>query len=126
MRPEYCKSYVKEFIRVLRPNGLLIFYMPSEVLQQNSVSPSTPQPHLRSTALLPRVKQSIKALTPKPILRFYVKLRYESGPVMEMYCVKRPEIEASLREHGGDILDTCPDYSIIPNTEGFLYTVTKH
>jgi ubiquinone/menaquinone biosynthesis C-methylase UbiE len=126
MRPEYCKSYLKEFIRVLRPDGLLIFYMPSEVLQQNSVPPSTPQPHTRSITLRRRVKQSIKDLTPKPILRFYFKLRYESQPVMEMYCVKSPEIADSLREHGGDILDTYPDYNTIPNTEGFRYAVTKH
>jgi len=126
MRPEYCKSYLKEFIRVLRPNGLLVFYMPSEVLEQNSVPPSMPKPHQRSTTLLPRLKQSIKALTPKPILSFYAKWRYESQPVMEMYYVKRPEIEAYLREHGGDILDTYPYYVTVPKIEGFQYIVTKH
>src|SRR5262249_48837046 len=79
MRPEYGKSYLREFIRVLSPEGLLVFYMPSEVLRQNP--PRMPQPHLRSTTLLSRVKQWIKALTPRPILRLYVKLRYESQPV---------------------------------------------
>jgi len=124
MRPEYGKAYLNEFIRVLRPDGLLIFYMPSEVLWRSAVSPSKLEP--RSNALLSRVKQSIKALTPKPLLRLYVKWRYDRQPVMEMYCVKRAEIEAHLRQLGGDILDACPDYNTIPNTEGFRYTVTKH
>lgn len=29
MRPEYSKSYIKEFLRVLRPGGLVIFQLPS-------------------------------------------------------------------------------------------------
>jgi len=30
MRPEYSKSYIKEFLRILRPGGVLIFQIPSE------------------------------------------------------------------------------------------------
>ena len=122
MRPEYCKAYLKEFLRVLAPNGLLVFYMPS-VLLKKWVPPATPQQP--STAVLPRVKQFVKSLAPKPVLKAYVKFRYESHPVMEMYCVKRVEIEACLRENGGDVLDAFPDYVTIPNTEGYRYTVKK-
>jgi hypothetical protein len=30
MRPEYAKNYIKEFLRVLRPGGLIVFQLPSE------------------------------------------------------------------------------------------------
>lgn len=31
MRPEYSKSYIREFLRVLSPGGLLVFQLPSEL-----------------------------------------------------------------------------------------------
>lgn len=122
MRPEYCKAYLKEFIRILAPSGLLVFYMPS-VLLKEWVPPATQQ--LPPTALLPKAKQFVKNLLPNPVLKAYVKFRYESRPIMEMYCVKRVEIEACLRENGGDVLDAFSDYVTIPNTEGYRYTVRK-
>lgn len=123
MQPAYCKAYLKEFLRVLSPSGLLIFYMPSEVLKQWS-PPPPPQHPPRS--LRPRMKQLIKGVLPKQVLNAYIKYRYESRPVMETYCIKRAEIIAYLRENGGDVLDAHPDNVTIPNTEGFRYAVTKH
>jgi ubiquinone/menaquinone biosynthesis C-methylase UbiE len=123
MRPDYCKSYLKEFLRVLAPGGFLVFYMPSELLKKWTPPPT---PQLPPTELVPRIKSFLKDIAPKPVLNAYIKFRYESQPVMEMYCVKREEIEACLRDAGGDIVDAFPDNATIPNTVGFRYTVTKH
>jgi SAM-dependent methyltransferase len=40
MRPEYSKNYIKEFIRVLAPQGLLVFQMPSGLI--GSAAAATP------------------------------------------------------------------------------------
>ncbi len=38
MKPEYAKSYIKEFLRVLMPEGVLIFQLPSRNLADTSAS----------------------------------------------------------------------------------------
>ncbi|HJT22814.1 MAG TPA: methyltransferase domain-containing protein [Nitrospira sp.] len=122
MRPEYCKAYLKEFLRILTHGGYLVFYMPSRVLKE--WVPPPPEPP--SPNLLPTIKRLIKRSIPKPLLNMYVKIRYESAPVMESYCLKKDEVEAYLREYGGEVLDTTRDVTTIPNREGYRYTVTKH
>jgi len=37
MEPRYFKKYIKEFLRILAPNGLLIFQLPSEMPWQSSL-----------------------------------------------------------------------------------------
>lgn len=41
MRPEYCKAYVKEFVRILNTNGLLVFQLPSELRSGREEKPRT-------------------------------------------------------------------------------------
>ena len=38
LEPKFSKQYLKEFIRILAPGGLLVFQIPSELIPQNSVS----------------------------------------------------------------------------------------
>jgi ubiquinone/menaquinone biosynthesis C-methylase UbiE len=121
MRPDYGKAYLKEFLRILGAGGFLVFYMPSRVLKE--WVPPPPEPP--STDFLPMVKRLIKRSTPKPLLNMYVKIRYESAPVMESYCIKKDEVEEYLRAHGGEVLDAALDMTTIPNREGYRYTVMK-
>ncbi len=122
MRPEYCKAYLKEFLRILVVGGgHLVFYMPSHMLKEWV----SPPPETPSTDFLSTVKRLVKMIIPKPLLNTYVKIRYESAPIMESYCMKKDEVEGYLREHGGDLLDATPDRTTIPNREGYRYTVTK-
>lgn len=43
MRPEYMKRYLKEFLRVLAPGGLLVFQLPGEPLKLSAYDASTSQ-----------------------------------------------------------------------------------
>ena len=35
MKPEYAANYIREFVRVLAPGGLIVFQLPSEILKPN-------------------------------------------------------------------------------------------
>src|SRR5262245_23455853 len=41
MEPEYAKNYIREFLRVLAPGGLIVFQLPSEMLPPLSVAKSS-------------------------------------------------------------------------------------
>jgi hypothetical protein len=44
MQPEYASNYIREFVRVLAPGGLIVFQIPSEIVR-------TPSPSSNSTRL---------------------------------------------------------------------------
>ena len=109
MEPQYAKRYLKEFMRALRPNGLLVFQVPS-------------RPSYRKPRML------IKALTPKFIFRAYRKARdtVEKGkPRMEMYGIRRKEVEKLLRANGAEILDVRNDNSAGEHWISFKYCAAK-
>jgi ubiquinone/menaquinone biosynthesis C-methylase UbiE len=107
IRPSYAMSYIKEFLRVLKPHGLLVFQLPSQELSA-SAPPKPALPNVegqQSSSFFVSVKQFAKQLTPSPILELYWNVRYRvKHPVMEMYCTKKEEVEAFLRCHGGHVL----------------------
>lgn len=83
MSPSYAKSYIREFLRVLKPKGVLMFQLPTERI-----------------GLLQELKHLIKLLTPYPVLRWYA-----GGPYMEMNCVRKDKVVSLLTQNGGKILD---------------------
>ena len=50
IHPHYSKQYLKEFLRVLKPGGMLVFQLPSEVVPAEAVDPSRQS---RATGPLP-------------------------------------------------------------------------
>jgi ubiquinone/menaquinone biosynthesis C-methylase UbiE len=111
MKPEYSKNYLKEFLRILSPNGLLIFQIPSEQTKYY------------------KTRQKLALLVPAFLLEGYRRLRYgKQEPIeakMEMYGVKREEVRALISDNGGKILDIKRDESLEPFWESFQYCVTK-
>ena len=79
MEPKYAKNYIREFIRILKPNGLLIFQLPSEQVSF-------------------KLKLFIKQIIPNTIFKTYLQIRYKDKPVMEMYGIKREELVKFLKE----------------------------
>lgn len=66
MRPEYCQAYVKEFVRILRKGGLLVFQLPSELR-----SPDRAQPRTVSRGPLPETGFRAELKSPINSLRVY-------------------------------------------------------
>ena len=74
MAPVYSQKYIQEFLRILSPEGLLVFQLPD--------APATI--HQKT------LRQAIKSLTPNALLMAYRKLRYGGiKPVMRMYGINK-------------------------------------
>ena len=128
MKPEYAKSYIKEFLRVLKPEGVLIFQLPSRNLatprRRELTIEAVPAPETPSTFI--QFKQNFKRTVPELLWRWYVDLKYPiQQPVMQMYGTERAEVEAFLKNNGARIVDVVRDGSAGDTWEGFRYCVTK-
>jgi ubiquinone/menaquinone biosynthesis C-methylase UbiE len=112
--PRYSQNYLKEFLRVLRPGGLLLFQLPSEM----------------TTGY--RVRRLFRRFIPTGLLGRYRKSRYgeqhvappEHHTAMEMYGIKREAVVRLLEENGGRVVDVQPDDSAW-NWISFRYCVQK-
>jgi SAM-dependent methyltransferase len=103
IKPGYSKKYIKEFLRVLAPGGILLFQLPSE-----------------------RITLKGK-LYRAPLLNIY-QSRIKKIPVMEMHCIRKDEVMKLLQEIGATIIDVTRDRSSTSGAPHFLsyrYCVTK-
>lgn len=129
MRPDYAKSYIKEFLRVLKLQGVLIFQLPSRNLatprrvETSNEAGCNPSPVMESEG----IKGLIKRRVPELFWRWYVDRKYAvREPVMETYGIERAEVEEFLNGTGAHIVDVVNDASVAEhNWEGFRYCVTK-
>jgi ubiquinone/menaquinone biosynthesis C-methylase UbiE len=121
MEKKYTESYLKEFIRILRPKGLAVFQLPS------SRSPDD-RSFMKRLARLARLRDQIQ----HALRRFGVgtetlyRLRLTDIPaVMEMHCFERSELEAYIKSVGGIILDVERFDTAGPGYISYRYYVTK-
>jgi ubiquinone/menaquinone biosynthesis C-methylase UbiE len=110
MPPEYAKAYIREFLRVLRPGGLLVFQMAGE---QTAVR----------TGPAVSLRRFFRWLIPEPVIRAYRKLRYRH--LIEMYGIARGEMVAFLEENGARVLDVQQDTSAGGGWTSFRYFALK-
>ena len=112
IKPRYQRAYLKEFVRVLAPGGVLVFQLPSE-------------PIPRRSALRGRLKPIIKSITPDPVLGAYRRVRWGRGSNTEMWGMPKGDVISLLQEEGARILDVREDTSAGKNWAGFRYAVMK-
>lgn len=97
MEPLYAKNYIKGFLRVLAPHGLLVFQLPESV-------------HQEPENLYRILKKFIKSMTLQIVLDLYRTIRaredtqHHEFPRMEMYGIKREEVKKLLQDNGGEII----------------------
>jgi len=103
MPPYYAKGYIKEFLRVLQPGGLLVFQMAG-----------------RPAAVL---RQFLRRLLPHSLILAYHKLRY--GHPIEMYGIPREKMVAFLQDNGARVLDVREDTSAGAGWTSFRYSALK-
>ena len=97
MEPKYAKRYIKEFLKILSHQGLLIFQIPSQKIKKYS-----------------KLKQAFKSVTPTFLHNLHGKIRSElltlraklrNIPRMEMYCIKYENMIKFVDKIGGKIID---------------------
>ena len=121
IEPRYSINYLKEFLRVLVPEGLLVFQLPSERVIQ-------PEDQKWER----RLKRSIRPFIPKVLLNSYYSSRGikpeetpEDHPQMEMYAVPQEVVVRSLEIDGGRVLQVSKNQNSGPHWISLRYSVTK-
>ncbi|NOX63250.1 MAG: class I SAM-dependent methyltransferase [Chloroflexi bacterium] len=105
MQPRYARAYMAEFLRVLGPNGALVFQIPAQAKRWRH--------------------RLIQPLKPTRLFRFYQRLRYRDQPVMNMYGIPKNQVVRWLQAHGGRVVDIQPDQSADALWHSFRYLVIK-
>jgi SAM-dependent methyltransferase len=111
--PEYIRTYVREFVRVARRGGVILFQLP------------TPSGFVPSTWSLLRI-------TPPPVVRLIRRtvrmgrhlLRLPGAPVMDDYGLSQEETASIITSSGGRLLEVRPDQSHGTGRPGYEYLVT--
>lgn len=113
MEPRYSKNYIKGFLRILAPHGVLIFQLPSKPIIINETGAIN-------------LKGLILRLVPRSLL--YAtrrKLKYGNQPRMEIYSIKRREVVEFLERSGAQIIDIKQAHDPILCFANWRYYVTK-
>ncbi len=100
MKPKYAKKYIKEFLRVLSPNGILIFQETGSPICNNK------------NRLIVFSKIILKKL-----------LNIFKRPIFEMYGVKKENFIKFLKENNAKIIDI--KKGMTPEWTSFKYFITK-
>jgi len=105
IEPQFSQLYIEEFVRVLKPGGLLLFQMPSQRIP------------FRSTRGVAR------SILPFCVLSLLEKMFY--GAVMEMHCMEKNKVIRILENSGAKVKDIAKDNSSGINFLAYRYCVTK-
>ena len=100
--PRHIRAYLSEFVRVLRPAGLLMFQLPAERSYPSRA-------HFLAHCLYVAVVRKI--------------LRRPEA--MDMYGIPRAEVESLLQQAGARVLRTEADHSAGEEWLGYLYAATR-
>ena len=84
MHPKFAFNYIKEFFRIMKKDGLLIFQLPH-------------QPDLKV--------KIVKTIVPDFLINFYRRLKYSNQGIMEMYWTEEKDIRKLVEEGNLELLD---------------------
>jgi ubiquinone/menaquinone biosynthesis C-methylase UbiE len=101
MEPNIGKGYIREFFRVARRGGPVIFQMASQ--------PKSP------------LRDRIKKCLPRPLVNLSWRLRTGSAAAMEMYWVAKEEMIEFLHSVGADVVDAVADKESAEGWGSFRY-----
>jgi SAM-dependent methyltransferase len=126
LRPRYVRRYVPELVRLLAPDGVLMFQMPGETDHVDSEE---------AFCRAPVTGQGLKRYAPLALVRAYRRLKYRlivdyalmdsDDPRMHMFAMSKEQLTALIGGAGGEVLAICRDQSHGTRGEGFEYWVTR-
>ena len=102
--PQYAKEYLREFVRVLRPGGLLVFQLP---------------------ATRTRVRSRAQRYLPGFAVALYHRARYRSHPAATVHGTPRDEVLSLMTSVGAEVVDVQPDASAGSHWESFRYSCRR-
>jgi len=111
--PVHIRAYLREFMRVLRPEGLLVFQLPAGIRTRDQTG------KWRWQGWLARMVYRLR------LDGLYRRIRYYRQPIMDMHWLPRPEVKQLLENAGGTVLNIQPDQSAGPLFESYRYYVRK-
>ena len=120
LTPPVVSSYVREFLRVLKPGGALMFQLPGVV----AIDPE------QTFCDAPVTGGALKRHAPRAIVRLYRRFKYRvvlrhSLTRMEMFGMDRATVESLIAAAGGRLLEVRPDQSHGTEHPGFEYWATR-
>lgn len=104
MEPESARRYLKEFFRVLTPEGVAVFQIPG-----------------RQTT----VRRWLKRILPASLLARYRRARYHGHPAASMHGIPRSEVIRLCAENGAPVVDIQRNHEAGPGWESFRYCCRK-
>ncbi len=105
--PRLTRSYLAEFLRLLAPDGLLMFHLPS---------------HRRRPAIAGRFPGNLYPW----LARLAWAAAHPGRPVVPMYGVRRERVTAWIERSGGRVLAVEPRESAGPEWVNFRYSVARN
>jgi SAM-dependent methyltransferase len=105
VRAGYARAYLREFLRVLRPGGVLVAGLPSH-----------PAATLRGLAF---------AALPNRVLNLYRRRRYGYQGVMELHGLRRAEVVDLLEVAGGEVVAVVEEPALGADWHAFRYCAVK-
>jgi len=109
--PRITKRYLGEFIRVLKPGGLLVFQLPSRPSDLHSAAS--------------KARYLIKSRLPIRMQDLLMRWRYRDWAGMHMYGISRDKVSEIIGKNGGRFVDIHEDNKAGKYWESYTYTVTK-
>ena len=113
MEPRYAKQYIQEFIRVLTPQGLLVFQLPSTSVVE------IPAPDKFEQRLKRGIGKLIRSAVPAALLQLV-----HIEPISECYGITQEEVKHLLQMNEARIVDMVPDHCT-PGWISYRYSVVK-
>ena len=126
MKPTYSQKYIKEFLRVLSPQGLLIFQLPSEPKTEANKSNKSS----KNQNKIDSIRQRIRQIIPLALLDLYRQIRYGQNiskrASMEMYGIRKDEVIRLIQEvENVELVNIKPNQSAGNRWISFQYWIRK-
>ena len=120
LTPPVVSAYVREFLRVLKPGGALMFQLPGVV----AIDPE------QAFCDAPVTGGALKRHVPRAMVGLYRRFKYRvvlrhSLARMEMFGMDRATVESLLAAAGARLLEVRPDQSHGTEHPGFEYWATR-
>lgn len=106
------KKYLKEFVRILKPGGLLIFQLPDTRFAKNLTSKQ-------------KFNKSLKRLLPMWALRLQRRVVFRGQPIMEINAIPKRSILRLMKKHGMTFIDAFEDQKAKEDWVSWQYCFKK-